>query len=390
MSWRALLDPDIRTFIANNIKADIAQLALSKSVPEPRALILDQIKSRQKAALKNPAWLTHNDIILPPPSIIEQASSFATATFKANLFTGQSFADLTGGTGSDTIALSQKFNHGHCVERNESLASLLEHNLPRLSTTPIQIHCASAEEFIRAMPNIDLTFIDPQRRTDKQRGLYKLEDCSPNVITLLPHLQDKTQTIMIKTSPMLDITTGIHTLQWVTDIYAIDYQGDCKELLFILKPNQPTPKTPIIHAITLNDDGSIKYHTQSYTEKTPLTYSPPLTYLFEPSPALQKTGLWAETIKKHPEIKKIAPKTNLFTSEKPINNFQGRIFTIKQQLQANKKTIPFKKANLTTRNFPETTENLKKKLGIKDGGQEYLFACTLNTNKKTIIHCRKA
>lgn len=382
-------DPTIRAFIEANKAADIKALALSKSVPQPRAFILDQIKARQKAALKLPHWAAHDNIIYPPADIIEQASSFATATYKTSLVSGHNFADLTAGSGADSFALAQNFRQGHCIERDETLAEILSHNAAILSSTPLEIHCASAEEFIRAMPEIDCAYIDPQRRNTSQRGLYKLTDCSPNIIELLPHLKDKAKTILIKASPMLDLDQATRDLKYVTDIHIVEHKGDCKELLFILKPQETPPEKPQRHAVNIDTQGNPIYRLSQDHAAKAATYTNPQTYLYEPSPALQKAAIMDTLTTQYP-VQQLAPNTNLFTAATLIANFPGRSFKIITQYTPHKKSIPLNQANLTTRNYPETVDALKKKLALKDGGNAYLFACTLKDGTKTIIHCEKS
>lgn len=391
MSWQALLNPDIRAFLNKHADADPKTLALKKWPDDkwPKALILDQIKARQKAAKKIPNWLNqHPDLILPPSDIIEQASSTATARYKASLASGKTFTDLTGGAGIDSWAFIHNFNHADIVEQTVEAAEILKHNFALTHPNTATIHTQTAETYAQIMQPADCLYIDPERRTTQRRGIYKLEECSPNVIDLLPILETKAQTIIIKTSPMLDIAKGIEALKHVTDIHVIEWNNECKELLFILKPGHTT-KHPKIHAVRLNDDGTPEHKISSLdSEITASEYADPQTYLYEPSPAVQKSGLFDSLTNAYP-IQKLAPSTNLFTSETPIKDFPGRSFKIINTYPPQKKALPFKKANLTVRNFPETTENLRKKLGLKDGGNEYLFACTLANDTKRIIHTQK-
>ena len=386
MNWQTLLDPAIQTFIRDHENADPAQLALNKNLPEPRALILDQIKARQKARRKMPDWLEIPNLILPAASIMEQASSTATAIYKASLITGKTFIDLTGGSGIDSLAFARHFTSGHIIERDPECAARLQHNAKQFGFPHITIHTGNAEDILLSLPKADLITIDPERRNAARHGIYKLEDCSPNITSLLPLLAQKADRVMIKTSPMLDIDQGITLLKYVSDVHAVEWQSECKELLFILKPRE-TQQTPTIHAITLNNDGTPKHHLTQTTEST-LAYSNPLIYLHEPGPAIQKAGLHATLASTFP-IQKIAPDTNLFTSKAPIDNFPGRSFKIIACLPPHKKAVPMKKANLTIRNFPDTVENLRKKLNLKDGGNDYLFACTLKDGTKTLIHTHK-
>ena len=47
------------------------------------------------------------------------------------------------------------------------------------------------------------------------------------------------------------------------------------------------------------------------------------------------------------------------------------------------------KANVAVRNFPETVQQLRKRLKLADGGEDYIFATTLNDGNKVLVLCSK-
>ncbi len=384
MNWRTLLDPDIQFFVHTHEDSDIRALALKKPPNKdwPYALIIDQIKARQKARTKMPQWLERDDAIFPPSDIIEQASSTATALYKASLFHGEHFVDLTGGCGIDSWALGQSFTHGTVIERDKGAAEILRHNLPDL-----EIHHMSAEDYIDSMPQTDLVLIDPQRRTAHKRGLFRFEDCSPNILEILPKLKNKTKRIALKTSPILDIKKSIEHLVYTEEIHIIEWQSDCKELLFILNP-QKDSTTPRITAISINNEGK-PIHQHSFTfpeERTAnLVTSMPQDYLFEPSPAFQKAGGF-KTLSRNFDTPKLGQHTHLYTAKEDRPDFPGRRFKILGIYPVQAKALPIHKANLTIRNFPMDVKALKKKLKLTDGGEDTLFACTLEDETHRLIH----
>ncbi|NCT40127.1 MAG: SAM-dependent methyltransferase [Alphaproteobacteria bacterium] len=393
--WQALLTPDIKDFITTHQNDDIRALALKKPpYPNwPYPLILDQIKARQKAKSKIPAWYANDTIIFPPSDTLEQASSQATAKYKASLFHGQSFIDLTGGAAIDSWAMLDNFDHATIIDTDKNASTRIDHNLQILNDKTVTVINTSAEDFIETMESFDLALIDPQRRNQSRKGLYKLEDCSPNIIALMPHI--KAKRILLKTSPMLDINLAIEQLGCVNAVHVIEWQGECKELLFTLTPSTPIQSVPIT-AVSLNDNGA-PIHTIEFTreneQNTAINYTQPLKYLYEPSPAFMKAGAY-KSLAKHYNISKIHPHTHLYTSNTPIEHFPGRAFKIIETYPAQAKAIPFNKGNLTIRNFPQDTATLKKKLKLKDGGNDYLFACTTteetnNKNLHILVHCKK-
>ena len=394
-TYRAVLDSDIRDFITQHQETDVATLAL-KTPPSPDwpyPLILDQIKARQKAAKKLPLWLTHHhDIIFPPSALIEQASSAATARYKAGLVKGTHFIDLTGGAGVDSCALSEHYGAGICVEKDQALCDLIAHNMPLLTNKPIDVICNRAEDFIKDMPQTDLVYIDPQRRTDEKKGLYRFELCSPNIKEMLTTLKARAQYGIIKASPMLDIDVGIADLEHVSHVHVVEWRSECKELLFVLdfKQNYQRDHVPVT-AVIIDDNGQATHSltfTQTQEHAAIRSLSAPLKYLYEPGPALQKSGA-SNMICSEFNLRKLHKNTQLYTSNMLKNGFPGRVFEILGAYNVQKKHLPVKKANLTVRNFPLSTPNLKKKLGIEDGGDDYLFACTLMDERKTLLHCRK-
>ena len=395
MEWKRLLEPDIQTFIRDHEENDVRELALKKpSEPDwPYPLILDQIKARQKAALKIPLWAPHHsDIIFPPADILEQASSAATARYKAGLVKGKTFADLTGGAGVDSCAMTEHFESGICVEQNENAAALIAHNLPLLSKKPVTVQHELAEEFIKKMEPVDLIYLDPQRRTTDRKTVYKLEECSPNIFDLLPIIKDKTKKLMIKTSPMLDIWQTLENLKHVIDVHIIEWQGECKEVLYILDFDQQTPidHIPITAAIVDDQGNALKTLTFTKTEEndTQAEYLMPTAFLYEPGPAFQKSGGFNVLAQKF-GLHKFHKHTHLYSSDEFCPDFPGRSFKILDILPVDRKFLPLKQANLSIRNFPSDVQTLRKQLGLREGGENYLFACTLADANKVLIHCQK-
>ena len=393
MNWQSLLDPDIQNFIRTHEGNDIAALALKKP-PSPDwdyKAVLDQIKSRQKAKVKLPRWVNHHpDILFPPADILEQASSAATARYKAGLIKGQSFIDLTGGCGVDTCAMTEYFERGVCIEQDKITAELIAHNIRLLSDTPVEVINIEAEDFIKDMPDTDVVIIDPQRRDQNRKGKYKFEDCEPNILELLPTLKEKAEHVVIKTSPMLDITEGIKALGNVEAVHVLEWNGECKELVFIV--SKKTVDDVPITAVSLDDEGEVLSSlafTAQEEKNSKTELSAPQKYLYEPGPAFQKSGGF-NMISQNFGVKKLAPQTHLYTSEALKRDFPGRIFEICGQFPAKAEKIQLKQAHIKSRNFPLKSEELRKKLKIKDGGENYLFACTLEDGKKTILHTRKA
>ncbi|MCB1532707.1 MAG: class I SAM-dependent methyltransferase [Alphaproteobacteria bacterium] len=377
-----------------NDDADIRELALKKppSADWPYPLILDQIKARQKAAVKIPSWSEHPDIVFPSSDLIEQASSTATAQYKAVLASGRSFADLTGGAGVDCAALASRFERGICIDCEENAAALLSHNLARLTQTPIEVYCESAENFLGRIEPVDLIMIDPQRRTQTRKGFFRLEDCSPDVPALLELLKTKTKRALIKTSPMLDIAQAIIDLGCVRAVHILEWRGDCKEVVYDLDFESPPASEDIPRiCVSLDDEGAVlkRFEFSPSQEQARAETTLPQAFLYEPGPAFQKAGGFNAIAHRY-SVQKLHEHTHLYTSEIYNPDFPGRAFEIIEILPVQHKALPLKKANLSIRNFPGDVASLRKKLKLQEGGDSYLFACTLADERKVLVHGRKA
>lgn len=396
MDWQSLTQSEIFKFILAHEEENVAALALKKP-PAPEwdyRLVLDQIKSRQKARRKVPSWFESSEtLVFPPPEVVEQASSEATAAYKASLVRGESLADLSGGMGVDCRAFARNFQSGFCAERNETAAALLAHNFSALGLDHIKVLCRSAEDFVSTMPPVDFVYIDPQRREASKKGKFRLEDTSPDVSSLLPLLEKRAGKIMIKTSPMLDIAAGIEKLHHVSAVHVVEYRGECKEVLYMLDmAGNPVPAEEIPITAVEIDEGGKAFKSFSFTIRDEramaASLSQPLAYLYEPGPAFQKASGFNSMAVRF-GMAKLHLHTHLYTSDVFCPDFPGRGFKIYGAYPAQAGKIPLEKANLTLRNFPGDTESLRKKLKMKDGGEDYLFACTLMDGEKMLIHGRK-
>ena len=385
---------EIKNFIQAHLQSDVAALAL-KPLPDknwPRAEILNQIKARQKAMKKLPELASHAALIFPVPEVVEQASSAITASYKAGLAgTGGRFIDLTAGLGADALALFEHFDEGVLIEADAHTAACLAHNIPHLSGKPHQVHHARCEDILSDLPESDMVMIDPQRReTGGRIGLFRLEDTSPDIMQLLPQLRETAKKILLKTSPMLDIREGITALPGCTEVHVVEVDGNCKELLFLIGDAGTAAARPALHAAAL---GKHPYHiSYPFGHDPAAEESEPLTYLYEPGPALMKSGLHTAYAAKH-GLSKLHPQTHLYTSTTPITDYPGRSFKVLETLPIDKKavqgTLPERAAGITCRNVPITPEALRKKLQLKESNQLTLFAATLMDETHKLILCQK-
>ncbi|MGH1374766.1 MAG: THUMP-like domain-containing protein [Alphaproteobacteria bacterium] len=399
MEWRILLQHDVQQFIAFNKDADVRELALKKaSDPSwPYALILDQIKVRQKARIKSPNFYETNGILFPPNDTYEQASSDACGIYKASLVEGGSFVDLTSGCGVDSYHISKNFHSAIWVERDDISAALLGYNLDILKSAG-KLHCEArchhgdAEGFLDKYENGDLVFIDPQRRENVRKGIYDLGACSPDVLSLLPILKTKFRKGMVKASPVLDIEKAVLALKCVRRVHVVQWRGECKEVLYELDFTCEGDVGDVnIVAVTLDDAGSVqhKFSFRLADEKNAqISYAMPQSYIYEPDPAYQKSGGF-KSFALFYGLEKLHQHTHLYTSREKRADFPGKIYEFMDIKPVKAKGLGIKKADLAVRNFPMNVQDLKKKLKISDGGKQRIYAVTLCNDEKQLIICNK-
>ena len=199
-----LKQSEVQLFIIENENADPFELSLKYKnlFGLPTQVVADQIAARKKAKTKLPEWYNTEGIIYPPLLSMEQCSSEITAKYKAQILSGKSLIDLTGGTGVDTFYLSKVFETVVYVERNETLCSIAKHNFQTLGAENIQIVNSSAENFINTYKNkVDAIYIDPARRDHSNQKVFLWSDCEPDILSLQESLLQKAPQLLIKASP---------------------------------------------------------------------------------------------------------------------------------------------------------------------------------------------
>ena len=386
---------DTKQFIADHLHDDVSELALKyRNAEVDLALALRQIEARQLLRKKVPSWSDNDELLFPARLSIEQCSSEATALYKASLMHGVSFADLTGGLGVDCYSISQNFQHTDYVEANPELCELARHNFTVLGASQrrdLTVYNETAEDYLCHCAPLDALFIDPARRDAHGRKTVSIADCTPNVVELQDLMLQKARRVMIKLSPMLDISQALKELRHVKEIHVVAVENECKELLFILEPD--FDGEPVFTCVNLQTEQPSVQFTQEEEKAANLQLTKePASYLYEPNAALMKSGCYRLLTQRF-DIQKLHRNSHLYTSEKIIENFPGRIFEIDDWAVYGKKATTLlngiDKASIAVRNFPMTVAELRKKLKIGDGDQVYLFATTLSDERKVLIKTLK-
>jgi hypothetical protein len=338
---------------------------------DPRAAA-EQILARRKIRPKVPHWHAREDLLLPPPAIVEQASSWETARYKATLIAGERLVDLTGGMGVDTLALAPGFRSVTYVECDPLVCERFAYNAPRLTAQPIDIVHAAAEEYLATLAGPLTVFLDPARRNGADRGRFRLQDGSPDVLGLLPLLRTRADRVLVKTSPMLDISEAVRALGDVTDVHVVGIGGACKELLMVLEPGQGLEE-PLIHCVDLASDQSPFRFRASQERTAQVRWSGPGRYLYDPDATIRKAGAF-KGIGVAYDLAKLAPNTHLYTSDTLLPAFPGRVFEILGDAGAKpRRMLNGGRANVISRNHPLTAERLRDRYKLKDGGEQFLI-----------------
>lgn len=391
---KAILNNEIQEYIENNINSSITDLILKGTNFNniKTTEIVEQIEAKKRSKKKLPTWFHTKNIYFPNKLNIEQTSSETTAVYKASLVSGERLIDLTGGFGVDSFYFSKKIkNVIHC-EINRTLSELVSYNYKQLEVDNINCIAKNGIQVLNEIQySLSWIFIDPSRRDDIKGKVFLLKDCIPNVPEHLSILFKHTDNVMIKTSPLLDISSTINELKYVKNLHVVAVNNEVKELLWILKHNY----TKDIEIKTLNIKKGTKdcfnFSLKKEAEAKE-NYSEPLSYLYEPNAAILKAGAFKYLAEKL-NLKKLHKHSHLYTSNKLVK-FPGRCFTIKVVTHYNKKIFKRefkeKKANITTRNFPYSVNQIRSKLSLKDGGEDYLFFTTDIDNNKIIIVTKKA
>ena len=380
-----------RQFIRENLNADVPTLALKKApVGIDVSLALRQIAARQLLQKKVPEWAGNENLLFPAHLSIEQCSSEPSATYKASLLQGQSFVDLTGGLGIDTYYLSQHFLQTDYVERQDELCNLAKHNFSVLNTN-IKVFNETAEEYLKHCEPKDCIFIDPARRDEHGRKTVSIADCTPNVVALQGLLLEKAEHVMVKLSPMLDISKALTELRHVKEVHVVAVANECKELDVVLeRAFEGDPR--FVCANLQTHQPELCFTRAEEGNCTTRLADGVMKYLYEPNPAVMKAGCFKLLTERY-DVYKLHKNSNLYTSEQHIAGFPGRIFEVEAWAPYNKKVKPsllpdVDKASIAVRNFPLTVAELRKALKIGDGDVVYLFATTLKGEEKVILSVR--
>ena len=454
------MDVSTRKYIEEHLNDDINKLALSKFPDNiDKQFVIRQIQARQLLKKKLPSWSENDDLLFPKRLSLEQCSSELTAKYKRNIsrkvaesqsevtsdticenlcqsvVETKTLADLTGGMGVDTAFLSDNFDETIYIEAQEELCELARHNFKVLNKS-IKVVNAKAEDFLTQCGKVDCIYLDPARRDEYGRKMVSLHDCSPDVAELQDLIFEKSNTLIVKLSPMLDIDIIKKELKNIKEIHIVAVRNECKELLVVCQQttdnSQQTSCNNLLSAIDLRENWRFNF-TEEEEQNANVSFADEIgKYLYEPGVACMKAAPF-RLLSQRFNIKKLHRNSHLYTSDELVTDFPGRIFEVINVVNFDKKTknslvvscqlsaissqskagtstnsvtgiVPElvegevsrimarssqPKVSIAVRNFPLSAEELRKQLGFKDGDDFYIFGTTMKGEKKVLLHCSR-
>ena len=409
-------------FVSEHLGEDTSKLLLARSKwPEiDMELAVNCIESRRKLKGKVQEWYDNPALVFPARLSAEQCSSSATGRYKADLAericigSGHfwKIADLTGGLGVDSWFFSQRAAKVLYNEMQPALCNATRHNFKVLGADNIVVSSSavgngSAEVSPTALLSEfgpDIVYMDPARRGEGGRKVFLIEECTPDVLTLRDEIFSISRHILIKLSPMADISMVCDRLgPTCRQVHVVATGGECKELLIWMDREWSEEYT--VHAVELPAD-----YPQS--EPSVFTFRPseeremagqaghPVTghpYLFEPGKALMKAGAF-NLLGTRLNIAKLGKSTHyyIFTDPEKISLLKslGKVYEIIRYEPLDKRTMKaagrdFPKAEVTARNIPMDTDTLRKKLGVTSGDNAHIFGLKSDTRGNLLLCTRR-
>lgn len=420
LAWADLIHkPEAQSFLSTHATAQVQSLMLKLpkvhglSTDEVRWLV-SQVAARQRVATKLPTWVQHSQVILPPTLNLEQCSSEATASYKANSWPWlqslrpdvetSRWLDATLGLGVDATVMAQAGWQVKGIEPNAELAAIASHNAKQLGCQTMEVLVGVAEQLLSTAAANDVVYLDPDRRPDAQTRVVQVQDCLPDVTKLIPDLLDKGAHVVVKLSPMLDQAAALKSLPKPAEVMAISWKGDCRELVLAFAPGDVIATTE--RAVEILADGQVRAFASSTAAQQVELAKYIGRYVYDPGPALNKLHL-ADAAAAKLGLHKLHPNTWLYTSDTLEWAWPGRVYVLlappvtidhKAVHEVIVSSTPAKDAKLmqaqaAVRNLELTAQDLMKKLMLKDGGDIMCFgvrlAAGLFAKDRAVLVCKR-
>lgn len=392
------LEFDFKNLVINQLtRADLDKLILkikTKHQTEVNySLLFETLINYRKACHKVPI-LALNYCWLPAKSY-EQASSELTAFYKSGIVKGTNVLDLCGGLGIDDIAFAHTFTQVVSLDINTELNEIANHNFKKIGLKNIERLGLPAADYLAANnTHFDLIYADADRRPDSNAKKFIIEDCTPNIMALLPIIKQCSSKLLLKLSPLVDLTYIKSKFSDIEHIYVVAVQNEVKEVLVLISFEENI--TALTTAVNIIDRQTVESftHQGDLAEKN-IPANNHSKYFFEPNLAIIKAGL-SNGYANYCGLKMLAENSHFFVGNEIPKGFMGRSFRVIKSMAFAKSTFKeylkekqLTKVNISKRNFPTTVAEIYKQFKLKEGGSDYLFFTQNAQNEKLFYHCEK-
>lgn len=398
-------------FVHGNADVDTSALRLAYGARKSSVCFdfedaVTQIEARRKSRRKIPWFTGHDRFRFPSLQAAEQASNQAVALYHSVIVgKGNHIADLTAGLGIDAMTLALAGNRVDAFEMDANRAEALRKNADELKLENFSIHCADSIRYLKDNPGLrfDCLFIDPARRDSEGRRIFRLQDSLPNVIENMPLLLRHAPKILIKGSPLLDITQTIRDLSMLEcgiQIETVSFRGEVKEVSVLIlksKPGQTVIVTDIADAPDFPDgDVVVNYrYVVNGSRDVPVSLVGmddvvPGRYLYEAGASMRKLNCTYLICGSYPDIKALSPDGELFVSDTLHPDFPGRINKITHMASGKEaKRLRGERLRIVSSRYPLSADELRRKYGFREGDDVSLYATSLCGSKKLLILAEK-
>jgi len=384
-----LLQDEIQFYLRKNISEGFRKISLRKSPFEnvSSAELAQQIKGLQIARTKFPFFYETDGIYYPPSVNLEQASSWPTAKYKSEVLKGKTLIDLTAGMGIDAYAFAKKFESVTALEQGRELAEISKHNYSVLNQNNLEYIHSDFETYLKENPDLewDVIYLDPSRRVDSQRKII-LEDLEPNILDWMNTFSNRSQTVLIKLSPLLDLKSTIEKIPQINEIHIVAVRNEVKELLFACK--KQICANPVIKAVNLESGQPVFEFSRNDEISANSEFSEPQKFIYEPNSSILKSGAFKLAGEKF-KLKKLQISSHLYTSGELNEFFPGKVFEVLEEIKNPKKEIEKEKFHVISKNYPLSVESIRKKYKLKESEEQTLIF-TQSISGKHILLCKRA
>lgn len=364
---------EFRQSVLRNIERDPVVVALDKHVVNA-SLVATQVKYLQRAKHKLPRLYEAGCII--PPRAFEQSSSEDSADVKA--ISGGSLLDLTCGLGIDTMSFAERFDRVVALERDEVLARVVRYNLGLLGITNVEVVTTTAEEYLeRCEEHFDWIFVDPDRRSAEGKKMVRMEDCSPNVLEQMPHIERVADRLGVKLSPLFDVEEA-RRLFPQSEVEVVSVAGECKELNVYTR----APKEML--RIVIAGVGVWEYDfeaTMAHPVTAPLDVER-AKYLIIPDVAMQKGRVAVAEFGRYAQI--WSNNGYAFAESAPEGKIPARVYEIERIERYNPKQLKRELRGVGVEILKRDTslgiDAVRKATGMRAGSERMMAITSINSD----------